>query len=261
MRTRDSAMKTSVKSGGMGDRIVIGKRAVYELLRSDPDRIERIWFAGIKDAPRGEIGALVKELSLRCDHMSGDELTARAGSDSHQGMAAILKERMYTSLSELLLSAEGRERMLVVMLDGVEDPHNVGAIMRAAECFGASPLIWSKNRGPGVTASVTKASAGGSELLPLVPVSNLNDALHKLKEAGFWVVAAALGEGVVALPEFKPPEKAVLLLGAEGRGISRLLLQESDFRVQIPMQGKIESLNVSQAASVLLFALQLRADN
>ena len=236
------------------DRIVIGKRAVCELLRSMPERVEYLLCAG--RLPEGELGRLIGEHKIRVEPIAFDELSQRAGSESHQGIAACIHERVFTSLPALIERAAARERMLVLALDGLEDPHNFGAVLRAAECFGVDAVVWSKNRGTSITPVVAKASAGATELLDLVPVSNLADCIRKLKAEGFWAAAAAIGENTVELPSFSAQPKTVLLLGAEGRGLSHLLLQESDFVVQIPMHGKIEALNVSQAAAVFLYALR-----
>ena len=252
----------SVKRHGDNEnRLVMGKRAVRELLRAAPERIASVWYAGKAELPEGEMGELIARHGLRVKRLSPAELTAELGSDSHQSIAAMLTDRRLVSLADLLQSGDGREEMLVVVLDGLEDPHNFGAVMRAAECFGAAAVIWSRNRGTGITPVVAKASAGASEILDLVPVSNLADALRKLKDKGFWTVAAAVGEDCVPLPAFERPRKLALVLGAEGRGISQLLLREADFRVKIPMLGRVEALNVSQAASVMLYALQLAKED
>jgi 23S rRNA (guanosine2251-2'-O)-methyltransferase len=236
------------------DRLVIGKHAVTELLRRAPKRVEKILQAG-KGLPE-EISKVIATNRLRLEQLSFDELSELAGSDSHQGLAAVLKERRYYSLAEFRDKLADQEKALIVMLDGVFDPHNVGAIMRAAECFDVAGIIWSKNRGASLTPTVTKSAAGASELLPLVQVSNLADTIRKLREDGFWSAATALTDRAENLSNFEPPAKLILILGSEGKGVSNLLIKEADFILQAPMLGSIDSLNVSQAAAVFLYELQ-----
>ena len=238
------------------DRVVIGKRATLELLRSASDRVESVIYAGRGELPDGEFRDLITKAHLKVKNLRGDELTEMAMTDSHQGIALVLKERRYTTLNEIINEAEFRPATLLVMLDGVTDPHNLGAVMRASECFGANGVIWSKNRAVGITPVVTKSAAGSSELLPLSPVGNLADTVRKLKDAGFWCVASALNDRAQVLADFEVPNKMVLILGAEGRGISPLILKLSDYILQVPMEGSISSLNVSQAAGIFLYELR-----
>ena len=155
---------------------------------------------------------------------------------------------------------EGGDRWLVA-LDGVEDPQNVGAIARVAESAGAAGLMLTDRRAPAITSAVARASAGAIEWLPVVRVGNLVRALQTLKQADFWVVAAAAGGGGRPLHEV-PDEllrgALVLVLGAEGRGVRPAVVAEADHRVRIPMRGRVESLNVSTAAAVMLFDLVRR---
>jgi len=242
------------------DRIVIGKRAVTELLINVPERAENFLYAGKGELPEGQIKSLVHKYNLKVKSVRSDELRELTQSDSHQGMAVILKERYYSSITEVVKQAEFATSSLLVMLDGVTDPHNLGAVMRAAECFGADGVIWSKNRAAGITPVVTKSAAGASELLKLVPVGNLADAVRKLKAENFWILAAALTDKAISLAEFDVPKKSVLVLGAEGDGISPLVLKLADFILQVPMVGAISSLNVSQASSVFLYELRKKLD-
>ena len=145
------------------------------------------------------------------------------------------------------------------MLDSIMDPHNFGAILRAAECFGVDAVLWSKNRGCDITPVVAKVSVGASELLPLVPVSNLAQALERLKDAGVWSIAADVSPEAQPIDQFEFPTKSLILLGSEGEGLQPLLLREAEFKITIPLHGKIDSLNVSQAAAVMLAAARRAA--
>ncbi|MGI6524825.1 MAG: 23S rRNA (guanosine(2251)-2'-O)-methyltransferase RlmB [Bdellovibrionota bacterium] len=238
------------------ERLVIGKRAVAEVLRSSSERVESVLCAARSGVPEGEVQDLVAKTGIKIKNIRQDELSDLSASDSHQGIAAVLKERRYATLNELIQRSKYSATSLLVMLDGVSDPHNLGAVMRAAECFGADGIIWSKNRGVGITPVVTKTSAGASELLAAVPVSNLADALKKLQAEGFWSVAAALTEDAEPLADFKIAQKTVLILGSEGKGISPLILKLADFVLQVPMEGSISALNVSQAAAVFMYELR-----
>lgn len=182
-----------------------------------------------------------------------DELTALSGTESHQGIVLRRSAREDLTVQSLVSLLEGIEGPgIVLAFDGITDPQNTGALLRAAECFSALAVLWSKNRSPGITPVVTKTSAGAAELIPTAPVSNLSDALSKLKKVGFWTVAAGRGEGAAPLHEFSFPERTVLILGAEGGGISEKVLKGADFQVWISTSGSLDSLNVSQAGAVLL---------
>ena len=178
------------------------------------------------------------------------KLTSLVQSESHQGFVAEVVEREGVDLKSFLKSAP--EKSLVVMCDSITDPQNFGTILRACECFGVDALVYSKNRNVGLTPVVSKASVGGSELVPLIPVSNLADTMKKFQDAGYFSVAAERSDQ--NLYSFEFPQKTLLILGAEGKGIQPLLSKKSDFRIEIPMHGSIDSLNVSQATAVLLSA-------
>lgn len=236
---------------------VIGRNAVRELLRHSPKRIRKL----LSSAAHGgdsEIEQLAAAASIQVEPVDDETLSATVGTHSHQSYAAVVSEHQHLALAELLEEVGQAERSLVVLLDSISDPQNLGAIMRACECFGVDALVWSKNRGVALTPVVTKASVGASELLSTVVVSNLNDALHKLRDAGYWIVAADGAAPAQSIAEFEFPQKCAIIFGSEGEGIQRLLLEESDFKVAVPMCGKIDSLNVSQAVSVFLYKYRER---
>lgn len=246
----------------LADRMVIGRRSVEEVLRHKLDQIECIYLTDNKNsktANNDSLIALINSCQLPVEELTADQLTEMTGTASHQSYAVLLKKRSFVPLKDFLAGSQKQERSLVILLDSVADPQNFGSILRSAECFGVDAVIWSKNRGSGVTPVVTKTSVGGTELVPLIELSNLSDSLKKLKKAGYWAVASSLGPGSSELDKFQFPDKTVLLVGAEGKGLSDLLLKESDYLIKIPMLGKIQSLNVSQATAIILYAAR-RAD-
>jgi len=238
--------------------LVIGRNAVRELLRHAPQRVVKAFIARAKDAASSPIENELHELLEVTEALPSiapfDQLTRMAGSDSHQGWVIEVTARPQTELKELLATLESAPESLLVLLDAVEDPHNVGSIMRAAECFGADAVIFSRNRGARITPSVTKASAGATELVPITEVSNLHDAIEKCRRAGWWIIGAEAREGSRDLSTYEFGKKVALVVGAEGQGMHDLTRKSLDEAVFIPMRGKIDSLNVGQAAAVLMAA-------
>jgi len=237
------------------DLLVIGRNSVAELLENNPGNVETLLLQdGVNPARLpGRLAELVGK--TKSESCSPRELDSLAGTDSHQGVVARLKHRQYHQLEQFLESDQSTGPGVILALDSISDPHNFGAILRAAECFGVKAVVWSRNRGSGITPVVTKVSSGASELVPLMPVSNLANALETLKAAGFWVVCSDSGDDSVELGQSDLPERLVLVLGSEGDGVQPLIRKRADFVVRIPMRGKIDSLNVAQAAAVMLAAL------
>lgn len=171
---------------------------------------------------------------------------------THQGVIAVAPPFEYASLEEILAKPKTGYR-LFVLLDHLTDPHNVGAIIRSAECFGADAVVLPDRRSAGVNATVRKAAAGATTHLPVVRVSNINDAIRKLKKAAVWVAGADAGESSIALDAADFRRDLALVIGAEGEGLAQLARRECDYLVRIPMPGMTESLNASVAAGVLLY--------
>ena len=176
-----------------------------------------------------------------------------SGTDSHQGVMLEVEKSFSLNFKELLTDIESREEVRILFLDQVSDPHNLGAILRASECFGVDYVLAS-GKNVDITPVVTKVSVGASELVPFHTVGNLAEVIEKLKKAGCWFASADGGRGAENLKEFDFPKKTVLVLGSEGTGVRKLLLSRSDYTIKIPMYGQIDSLNVSQAAAVFLSA-------
>jgi len=175
-----------------------------------------------------------------------------AGSAAHQGVVALGAAKQYAELDEIA----GQARMLV-MLDGLEDPHNLGAVIRTAHAAGADAVIVPERRAAGLTETVAKAAAGALEYLPVVRVINTNRALEDLKKGGFWIYGVD-ERGDQSYDQVDYAERAVLVFGAEGKGLHQMVKQHCDVLVRIPMAGQISSLNVSVAAGVVLFEWRRR---
>jgi 23S rRNA (guanosine2251-2'-O)-methyltransferase len=220
--------------------IVYGRNAVREAIRG-PRRVRRVW-ATEGAAREGFAPAPVEVVSAR-------EVAERCGSDAHQGVCADVSEYRYADAADLLA---GRDPLLVA-LDEVTDPQNLGAICRTAECAGASGLVLPERRSAEVTPAVCKASAGAVEHLPVARVRNLADFLGAAKEAGSWCYGAAAGART-AYDAVDWRGAVVLVLGSEGRGLRPRVAAACDDLVALPLRGRVASLNVSATAAVLLYA-------
>jgi len=181
------------------------------------------------------------------------ELDRMAGNNAHQGVVAVTSAKQYNDLDDVLAGKRGRHS-LVVVLDGIEDPHNLGAILRTADAAGADGVVIPERRAAGVTAAVAKASAGASEHLPIAKVTNIARTLEELKANNLWTVG--LDErGPQLYDSLDYNMDCAVVLGAEGRGLHDLVARKCDFLVSIPMLGKVPSLNVSVAAGVVLYEI------
>ncbi len=231
--------------------IVAGRNAVRELLGTDRD-VEKIYVQSA--AGEGSIKllvALAKEKKIPIVELDARKLDNIAGGARHQGIVAIASERNYYDIEDLLAFAEQRgEKPFLVMLDGVEDPHNLGAIIRSAECLGVHGIIIPKRRSVGLTQTVAKASAGAVEHMRVARVTNLASTIDELKARGLWFYAADMGGAEYYKSDMTG--SACIVLGSEGFGISRLVKEKCDFTVSIPLLGNVNSMNVSCAAAVIL---------
>lgn len=232
--------------------LFIGRNAVIELLKSGRE-IDRIFVRrGEKEGSLSLICALALENGIPLLETDVRKLDSLAAGGVHQGVAAVAAETAYLSVQELLMKTEqDGENPFYIICDDVNDPHNLGAIIRSAECAGANGIIIPKRHAAGVNGTVAKSSAGAVFHMPIARVSNLASAVRTLKENGVWIWAVEAGGKPYYEQDFRG--KIALILGSEGDGVSRLLKEESDFHVGIPMYGQINSLNVSNAAAVLLF--------
>ena len=182
-----------------------------------------------------------------------------AAGQAHQGVAAYISPYEYAEMEDIFArAAEKNEDPFIIILDNLEDPHNLGAIMRTAECAGAHGVIIPKRRACGLTEVVAKASAGAIEYMPCVKVTNIAQTIEELKEMGIWVAACDMGGQEYYKADLKG--KLAVVIGSEGFGISKLVKDKCDFVVSMPMVGKITSLNASNAAAVIIYEVRKQRD-
>lgn len=227
---------------------MFGVHPVIELLRAAPTSIERLWIVADGDDARVRAEAARAGVAVETiDRVSLDRLTSGG---HHQGVAVRTRPFAYAELEDVLAAGPP----LLVALDGVTDPQNLGAIVRSAEVLGAGGVILPRDRSAPVTATAIRASAGATAHLPIAQVVNLTRALRDAKERGYWIVGLAT-DGSSTFQELPSLERALLVIGSEDRGARPLVLETCDFRVRIPQRGRVESLNASVAAAIGLYAL------
>lgn len=232
--------------------LIIGRNAVAEALKSGREIDCLLVAKGERSGSIGKIigqcrdrGVVVKEVDFR-------KLDSLCGGENHQGVAARAAVHEYSDIASILAAAEEKgEKPFVVICDSLEDPHNLGAIIRTADACGAHGIIIPKRHGVALTYAVGKVSAGAVEYVPVARVSNLAAAVDELKEKGLWVYGADMQGTDVGKTDFSGA--VALVVGSEGKGISRLIKEKCDFLVSLPMKGKINSLNASVAAGILMF--------
>ena len=257
---RDGRRKRPVKKEGASDSLLIcGRNSVSEFLKSHG--VRRVFIKeGKKDERLLSLASLAEKQGVPVEEVSEERLDDMAGGVVHQGTAALLKPYEYADLENILSEWEGKDPFLI-LLDGLEDVRNLGAIVRTAECAGAAAVLLPKHKSPPVTAAAMKTAAGAFAYLPVCQTGNIRQTLEMLKEKGFWVVGADMdGESLYYDANLKGP--LVIVMGAEGKGVSPLTRKMCDFCVRIPMKGKVSSLNVSVAAALLLYeAAKQRAES
>ena len=230
---------------------VSGRNAVKELLASGRD-IDKIYVQ--KGEREGSVVTLVAKATERkipVIEVERSKLDSISGVISHQGIVALAAEHNYSTIEEIIEYAASRgEAPFVVICDGIEDPHNLGAIIRSAECSGVHGVIIPKRRAVGLTPVVAKSSAGALEHMRVARVTNLAMTIDELKRLGFWIYAADMGGERYCDVDYSG--SVAIVLGSEGFGISRLVKEKCDFNVSIPLYGKVNSMNVSCAAAVIL---------
>ena len=235
------------------DGIIEGRNAVIEALRSG-ENIDKIYLAkGETDKTLGHIASRAREKGIVVVEADRRKLDGMSRTHAHQGVIALAAMREYVTVQSLLDTAEEKgEAPLLVVCDEISDPHNLGAILRTAECAGAHGVIIPKRRSAGLTAIVAKTSAGAVSYIPVARVANIPSLLKDLKKQGVWVFGtAADGTTDLYTADLKGP--AAIVIGSEGSGMTRLVSENCDFLVSIPMKGRISSLNASAAAAILLY--------
>lgn len=230
-----------------------GRNAVTEALKAGRT-IDKVFIAsGDTDSTLRYIASLAKKAGSVVTYCDRRKLDTMSQTGAHQGVIAMAAAREYCTVMDIVNAAKEKgEAPLIVICDEITDPHNLGAILRTAECAGAHGVIIPKRRNSGLTAVVAKASAGALEYMPVARVSNLTAAINTLKEQGVWVYGTA-ADGAAPLYETDLTGPMAIVIGSEGFGMSRLVAESCDFMVSIPMKGHINSLNASNAAAILLY--------
>ena len=248
---RRPIVRDSGRDGLIPDGIVYGRNGVRELLKSGRS-IDKIFVRrGDREGSINVIIADAAERGIPVIDVEREKLDRMTCNGSHQGVVALAASKDYCSIDDILqIAAERGEMPFIVILDGVEDPYNLGAVVRSAECAGCHGVIIPKRRAAGLSATAEKASAGALEHIAVAKVVNIASAIDSLKEKGIWIYAAeADGDNLYCTDMDRP---SAIVFGSEGAGVSRLVREKCDFAVSIPLYGKVNSLNVSAAAAVVL---------
>ena len=236
------------------DELLIGRNPINEALASGRPIIKVIVAKGGLSGPAVEIAAKAKKAGVPVQEVDRKKLDYMTSGAAHQGVAALCAVKEYSSVEDILALAKERgEPPFVILLDEIEDPHNLGAIIRSAECAGAHGVVILKRRAAGLTYTAYKASAGAMEYMPVARVNNLSDTIEELKKQGLWVYGADMNGEDYLKVDFSGG--VALVVGSEGKGISRLVREKCDTIVSLPLKGKINSLNASVAAGILMYKI------
>lgn len=237
----------------VADGIIEGRNAVTEALRAGTN-IDKIYIMkGEVDAALGHIASAARAKGIVVADADKRKLDHMSRTNSHQGVIAVASVREYATVEDILrIAREKNEPPLIVVCDELSDPHNLGAVIRTAECAGAHGVIIPKRRSAGLTAVVAKTSAGAVSHVAVARVANLPALLKDLKKQGLWIFGTA-ANGTTSLYDADLKGPTVIVIGSEGDGMGRLVTENCDFLVSIPMKGKLNSLNASAAAAILLY--------
>jgi len=234
--------------------IIIGRKPVLEALNST-EEIEQVYILfGQQGNIINAIRVAAKKRGIKCNQIPLERFRTYAPDKNAQGVIALKQDFKFSSLDQILADAKKTSLPLILILDEIQDPHNVGAILRSAECSGVNGVILTKHNSATITSTVTKTSAGATEHLKICQVNNLSQTIDELKEKGFWIVGSSL-ENAKNYTEVDYKIPIALIVGNEEKGIRKLTASKCDFLVKIPMSGKIQSLNVSVATGILLFEI------
>ena len=247
---RENPQKEKDFSPSNDSSFIVGRNAVREALKSDRP-LDKLFVQNLQNkGSLGELVSLAKEKGIPVKEMSAEKLSKMSEGENHQGIILSCSAKEYKTLEEVFASLDGKEPFFV-MADEIEDPHNLGAIIRTAEAAGADAVIIPKRRGVSLTAAVARTSAGAIEHMDVVRVTNLVDTIKELKKMGVWVYCADMdGENWC---EANLKGALCLVIGSEGKGVGRLIKENCDGVLSLPMCGRINSLNASVAAGILLY--------
>ena len=241
----------------MKENIIIGRNPVIEALKAGRE-MEKVFVL------RGAEGSIKKLVAMAAEQgvpicYEEKRILDKMSSDNHQGVIALVSAYIYCEIEDILRCAESREEEpFIVILDGIEDPRNFGAILRTAECAGVHGIIVPKRRASGVSSAVVKSSAGATEHILCARVSNIAQTIDKLKDKGMWIAACDI-EGE---PYYNSNVRGAigLVIGGEGTGVGNLVKRKCDFSLAIPMKGKVGSLNAASAAAILIYEVRRQRD-
>lgn len=246
-------MKTTDKNPQTASEQVYGRNPVLEALRAERPLNKILIARGDRHGSIHQITALARERDIPVIPVDPRELDALTGGGNHQGVVAQAASFAYAELDTIIASARERgEDLLVVVLDGIEDPQNLGSLIRTAEAAGAHGIVIPKRRAAGLTDTVARVSAGAIEHLPVARVANISQALDELKQAGCWTVGGDMsGERTCYEQDLRGP--LAIVVGSEGKGIARLVKERCDHLVRLPMRGRVGSLNAAVAGALLIY--------
>ena len=239
--------------------MIYGIHAVESALKHRGEDVLQLWILqGRKDDRVNTLLELARKNGVSVQSISSDKMKKKCSDATHQGVAADIRVSNSRQVAlEDVLSKQGE--LLLLILDEVQDPHNIGACLRTADAAGADAVIVSKNRSPGITAVVRKVACGAADAIPFIQVSNLARAMEQIRDHDVWIVGTA-GETDNSLYDINASQRMALVMGAEGKGMRRLTRENCDELVYIPMRGSVESLNVSVATGVSLFEIRRKID-
>ena len=234
--------------------IIIGRKPVLEALNAE-EEIEQVYILyGQQGGIINAIRVAAKKRGIKCNQIPLERFKTYTPNQNAQGVIALKQDYKFSALNDIISNAKKNSLPLILVLDEIQDPHNVGAILRSAECSGLNGVILTKHQSATITSTVTKVSAGATEHLKICQVNNLSQTIDELKENGFWIVGSSL-ENAKDYTEVDYKIPIALIVGNEEKGIRKLTANKCDFLVKIPMSGKIQSLNVSVATGILLFEI------
>ena len=240
--------------GTDGLEVVAGRNPVVEVLSGERD-VERVFIADGSEGSVSKIVALAREQGVIVDFVPKEKIDAMAPGVKHQGVVAKVSEYKYSEMEDVFARAEASgEDPFIIILDEISDPHNLGAIIRTAECAGAHGVVIPKRRAASLTQTVALSAAGAIENMPVVQVTNLARTIEELQAKGVWVGAADMDGETYYEANLTGP--IAIVIGNEGKGVGRLVKEKCDFVLSIPMYGRINSLNASNAAAVLMYGIR-----
>lgn len=240
----------------MNKKIISGKNPIIEALQANLPLTKIFIARGVKKATSNLIKRLASQSGIPLRELARTKLTELVGHEDHQGIVAILSQSPYGTIDDILTAAHQRnEPLLIAILDEIQDPHNLGAIIRSADAFGIHGIIIPKHRSVGLTETVAKTSAGAISHIAVARVTNLAQTIEELKQKGLWIVGADQ-TSTQKIDELDVKLPLGIVIGSEGKGIRRLVKEKCDLLIQIPMYGKINSLNASVAAAVIFWEIR-----